>query len=191
MTDISRGRLLRSTLLGLSLVACEPMTPSSNPFAPAPSRTSVEGPAAAPAEADPRFAEFAEPESISFEELQSMAPQPVAEAEPTAEEAVPVPGSQPAEQAAVDVPAAAPSPTPSTTGMGWAIRLVATVPGAQPPRAILGMPDGREIVVTPATLIPEAGLAVIAIGPGSVQLARFTAQGDHAAVEPLYLTPQY
>jgi hypothetical protein len=137
----------------------------------------------APAPADPRFADFEEPQSISFEELQAMAPEPL----PPVEEAPtpPPPASTPA-----------PSPAPARAeaplqGLSWAVRLVATVPDAQPPRAILGMPDGRELVVGPATLLPEVGLAVLAIGADSVQLARFTANGDHATVESIQLTPQF
>ena len=37
---------------------------------------------------------------------------------------------------------------------GWPVRLVQTLPDTQPPRAILGLPDGRELVVSPGTLIP-------------------------------------
>lgn len=66
-----------------------------------------------------------------------------------------------------------------------------TVPSAQPPRAILGLPDGREVVVTPGSMVPEAGLVVLSIGPQSVQLARVQATGDHATVAAFNLTPQY
>lgn len=87
-------------------------------------------------------------------------------------------------------PAAEPAPS---TGMIWSpgtpldggfgVRLVATVRDAQPPRAILGLPDGREAVVTPGTLLPDAGIAVIAIGRDAVQIATITPQGDHARIE--------
>ncbi len=191
MTSIPLRVLLGSLLLG-SMLACEPMTPSSNPFAPATVRPSVVvGAEEAAAPADPRFADFEEPQSISFEELQAMAPEalPPVEPEPPTDPEPSSPDAQAAHTSGTATPSAAAAP--SVKGLSWAVRLVATVPNAQPPRAILGLPDGREIVVEPATMIPEVGLAVIAIGAGTVQLARFTANGDHATVESVQLTPQF
>ena len=73
----------------------------------------------------------------------------------------------------------------------WPVRLVKTLPETNPPRAILGLPSGEELVVSPGTMLPEHGLVVIAIGPNSAQLAQITAQGDHAAVSPLTLQAMY
>jgi hypothetical protein len=84
-------------------------------------------------------------------------------------------------------PLAAISPAPSP----WPVRLVMTLPQAQPPRAILGLPGGKEIVVTPGSMVPEEGLVVMSVGRDRVQLARIQPQGDHAAVAELTLTTQY
>jgi len=74
---------------------------------------------------------------------------------------------------------------------GWPVRLVKTIPDAQPPRAVLGLPSGKEIVVTPGTMIPEQGLVVVAIGPNRVQLGQVTSQGDHANITSITLDAMY
>ncbi|MCK6522547.1 hypothetical protein L6R49_14040, partial [Myxococcota bacterium] len=91
--------------------------------------------------------------------------------------------------------AAPPPEAPPAVGLptqpAWAVRLLMTLPQAQPPRAALGLPSGEERVVSPGSMLPEVGLIVIAVGADSVQLARVTPAGDHAVVEPLTLTAQY
>ncbi len=74
---------------------------------------------------------------------------------------------------------------------GWGVRLVASIPEAQPPRAVLGLASGEEVVVSPGSMIPEAAVVVIAIGPGTVVLAEITPEGDHAKVEQRTLHAQY
>jgi len=74
---------------------------------------------------------------------------------------------------------------------GWGVRLVASIPEAQPPRAVLGLPSGEEVVVSPGSMIPEAAIVVIAVGPGTVVLAEITPEGDHAKVEQRTLHAQY
>jgi len=71
---------------------------------------------------------------------------------------------------------------------GWPVRLVRTLPDTQPPRAILGLPDGTEIVVRPGSMVPDQGLVVIAVGREQVELARVTAMGDYASVSSLTLS---
>ena len=78
---------------------------------------------------------------------------------------------------------------PAAAG-AWPLRLVATVPGAQPPRAILGMPGGTEVVVTPGTMLPDAGVVVMAIGSDSIELAEVRPAGDHAVVSGRTLQAQ-
>lgn len=85
----------------------------------------------------------------------------------------------------------APAPGWSAAAGGWPLRLVSTTPGAQPPRAILGLPDGQELVVRPGTMVPAAGVVVMSVGAGSVELARILPAGDHALVQSQTLTPQY
>jgi hypothetical protein len=80
--------------------------------------------------------------------------------------------------------------TATATAAPWPIRLVATVPGAQPPRAILGMPDGTEKVVTPGSLLPEAGIVVVAVGKRTVDVAQIRPAGDHAEIRSLTLHAQ-
>jgi hypothetical protein len=62
------------------------------------------------------------------------------------------------------------------------VRVLATLLDIQPPRAILGLPDGAEQVVQPGAMLPEQGLVVLAIGRDAVQLAKVTPQGFYAAV---------
>jgi len=92
---------------------------------------------------------------------------------------------EPASPAVNEVPAGLPK------GPGWGVRLVATLPAAQPPRAVLGLPTGTEVVVSPGSMVPEVGVVVIAVGQGTVDLALVTPEGDHARVEQRTLHAQY
>jgi len=104
-------------------------------------------------------------------------------------EAAPEPAPEPASASVVPMPAA---PASTATGsMGWPVRLVRTHLDEQPPSAILAMPDGRRIVVSPGDMVPERGLVVMAIGRERVQLAAVHSNGDHATVVPMELTSQY
>ncbi len=78
---------------------------------------------------------------------------------------------------------------PASVG-GWPLRLVATVPGAQPPRAILGLPGGEEIVVSPGTMLPDQGVVVMAVGAQTVDLAEVRPAGDHAVIQGRTLQSQ-
>ncbi len=73
----------------------------------------------------------------------------------------------------------------------WGVRLLNTLPQAVPPRAALGLPSGEEIVVAPGSMLPEVGVVVIAVGRDTAQLAKVTANGDHAVVEMATLAAQY
>ena len=103
----------------------------------------------------------------------------------------------PAAAAGVDVealpappaPLAAPEGLPSATR--WPARLLSTLPGAQPPRAVLGLPGGEEVVVAPGSMLAEAGLVVMTIGEGRVELAEVEPAGDHAIIRSVVLTAQY
>lgn len=77
------------------------------------------------------------------------------------------------------------------TQPSWGVRLLNTLPQAVPPRAALGLPSGEEIVVAPGSMLPEVGVVVIAVGPDTAQLAKVTANGDHAVVEMATLAAQY
>ena len=70
----------------------------------------------------------------------------------------------------------------------WGLRLVSTVSDADPPRAILGFPDGHEEVVQAGALLPAEGVAVLAIGKDMIQIAEIIPAGDHARVESRVIT---
>jgi hypothetical protein len=95
---------------------------------------------------------------------------------------------------AAPVPAPAPVPVPTMTPVDpntWGVRLLSTVADAQPPRAVLGLADGKEIVVTPGQLIPEARVIVLAVGRDRAQIAEVTPEGDHATVRASMLEALY
>jgi hypothetical protein len=73
--------------------------------------------------------------------------------------------------------------------VGWGVRLVALVPGTQPPRAVLGLTSGKEVVVEPGSFVEEARLVVLAIGNEGVQVAYVEPQGDRASVRTENLVP--
>ncbi|MBX2796957.1 MAG: hypothetical protein KTR31_04785 [Myxococcales bacterium] len=87
-------------------------------------------------------------------------------------------------------PALAPStmvpvwdPTKPLSDASFGIRVVATLLELQPPRAVLGLSDGTEHVVTPGAMLESEGLLVLAIGRDAVQIAKITPQGFHASVQ--------
>jgi hypothetical protein len=88
-------------------------------------------------------------------------------------------------------PSTAPTKTTGEQDDGWPLRLVSTVHQAQPPRAILGLPDGRELVVIPGEMLAEERLVILAIGDGIIQVAKIGANGDHAEIDSRTLTAQY
>lgn len=92
--------------------------------------------------------------------------------------------------AASAAPSAPGSSTPAVSG-AWPLRLVRALPDTIPPRAILGLPDGREVVVSPGTMLPEVGVVVMAVGRERLQVAKIAAVGDHAAVQEITLSSQY
>lgn len=193
--------LLFASMLG----ACEQVAPEGDPLQPV--AVSVPSPQLDPSEdatAEP-VEDEAEDEvfSISSEELLAIA----SGDELSAKEQDPVPVEVPKEEApAVQQPVATPAPVQQKAvesvappnsgwndviGKAWPVRLVTTVPNATPPRAILGLPDGREVVVNPGSMVPDMGLVVVAIAPNSAELARIAPAGDHATIETMTLRAQY
>jgi hypothetical protein len=92
-------------------------------------------------------------------------------------------------------PAPAAGTSPAAGGAGtlgaWPIRLVRTLPETNPPRAILGLPSGEELVVWPGKMLPDQGLVVMSVGRERIQVAKIAANGDHAAVSEMTLTALY
>ena len=79
----------------------------------------------------------------------------------------------------------------SAVDKAFGVWLVSTVMEAQPPRAILAVADGGEQVVRAGTMLPDAGVVVLAIGRDAVQVARVTAEGDRATVQTEFLRAMY
>jgi hypothetical protein len=105
---------------------------------------------------------------------------------PPSPEALPLPGAAPA------APPPAPAWTPDTPLAGtWGVRLVSIVADAQPPRAILGLPSGEEVVVEPGSFVVSEKIVVTAIGRQALQLVRVVPTGDHVRVESETLQPLY
>lgn len=179
---------------GAALPACEPMESRGDIFAPAPRPAAAAAPGAAPdAPVDPAFAFPSEPPLVlSSEELakgdlaSGMAtaagvdPDKLAAADPVA-----APVTAPPEAPVAPAPVGLPSP------VQWPVRLVSTIPQAQPPRAILGLPSGEERVVSPGSILADQGLVVMAVSGDKVTLARIEPMGDHARIDTVELTAQY
>lgn len=137
-----------------------------------------------PTEIEPEEAEIAEPVPAVEEKGSADAPSSTADeqvAESKKEEPLPAPSESRVIGRGTD----------RLGSPSWGVRLVASIPEAQPPRAVLGLPSGEEVVVSPGSMIPEAAVVVIAVGPGTVVLAEITPEGDHAKVEQRTLHAQY
>ncbi len=72
------------------------------------------------------------------------------------------------------------NPLPDTS---FGVRVLATLLDMQPPRAVLGLPDGSERVVQPGTFLDAERIVVLAIGRDAVQIAKVVPQGFYAKVE--------
>ena len=187
-------------LFATVLIGCEQVVPKGDPLQPVSVGVSVSEESGTEAvEVEPEEEVF----SISSEELAAIASGET-EDEPAVDkpEASSPQGQAPVVDTVPSEPAAEPATTPSASvpsgsgwseviGKAWPVRLVTTVPNATPPRAILGLPDGREVVVNPGSMVPDMGLVVVAIAPNSAELARIAPAGDHATIETMTLRAQY
>jgi hypothetical protein len=176
--------------LSASFAGCEPMESRGDIFAPAP----VAAPAAAPE--DPAFAFPTEPPLVLSSEQLAKGDATVGLA--TAAGVDPGTLPEPADPTpATAAPEAAPAPAPAPPPVGvpaatqWPVRLVSTLPQAQPPRAILGLPSGEERVVSPGSILAEQGLVVMSVTADHVQLAQVRGAGDHATIDTLEIAAQY
>lgn len=152
----------------LAAFACESMEPSNAVFTPVKEEAP---PPAATVATDSVFVE--EPSlELSSEQMQG--------------------GGEASVAPATDVAVAeAPPPVGVPSPSQFPIRVVSTLPQAQPPRAILGLPSGAEVVVAPGSMLAEEGLVVMSVTAGKVQLARVEGAGDHARIEAIEVSAQY
>ena len=60
-----------------------------------------------------------------------------------------------------------------------------------PPRAVLRLPSGEEMVAKAGMLIPKYNVVVLAVGTNSATLVKISGAGDTSNMEPLNLTPLY
>lgn len=161
----------------VALMACESMEPSGRVFAPA---KAPPPPATAPADPELAFPSTP-PLKLSSEQLAKGSLDPATATGVKVEE----------EPAPPEAPVLAPAPVGVPSATQWPVRLVSTIPQAQPPRAILGLPSGEERVVSPGAILAELGLVVVSVSADKVGLARITPAGDHAVIESLELSAQY
>lgn len=181
---------------GAALPACEPMESRGDIFSPAPAPRSADP--SAPVEADPAFDFPSEPPLVLSSE--QLAEGDLASAMATAAGVdTSTLGELPAAQRTTGLPpvevpvqaVAAPASVGLPAVVQWPVRLVSTLPQAQPPRAILGLPSGEERVVSPGSMLAEQGLVVMAVSGDKVTLARIAPAGDHARIDTIELSAQY
>ncbi len=178
---------MRAAMLLLLLLGCE--TSESAGWGQLFEPIAVSSTAAEPA-ADPFFADEDEAWTLSSDELHAGSEHSgasgtsgvVAASSPAPATPAVTPATVAAPPALSPVPRQSVATTATDEGTGWPVRLVQTLPDTQPPRAILGLPDGRELVVSPGTLIPDQGLVVMAISDDTLQLVKIRPRGDHAVV---------
>lgn len=180
--------------LGVAAGACEPMESRGDPFAPAPKPAPPA--AATPAAPDPAFDFPSEPPLVLTSEQLAGGDLAGAMAEAAGVDPAEVAPEEPAAAPAPAAPEAAPAPPPPPpvgvpAATQWPVRLVSTIPQAQPPRAILGLSSGEERVVSPGSILAAEGLVVMAVTADRVQLAKIVPAGDHATITSIELSAQY
>ncbi len=193
------GGDVRATVLCLLFAGCQAIEPVSSPTgvfgarpvdATATPAPTPEAPAPTPAGGFDFDADAPDPDAEPEESDTTRADVLAGLGLPTSEaDAVPLavePVAAPAPVAAVAEPAGW-TPAMGMSG-SFGERLVATLPNAQPPRAILGLADGSEVVVEPGDLLPAARLVVLAIGRDAAHVAEIVPEGDRARVVPTILT---
>lgn len=189
-------------LFMLPLTACAPVRPSDSvlpPLSPPAALDAAgEPPSAAPPTAEPEAGprvQGAAGDVFSDAEVVSPTPaRPQEAAEPEeAAPAVPVPplGARPVAGEASPGPLAPQWSPEAVAPPSWGVRLVAVVPGTQPPRAVLAFGDGEEVVVSPGSMLEEAGLVVLAVGQRAVHVARLEPDGDRVRIDTEVLYPLY
>ena len=170
-------------LLLAVFAACQSMPTSGEILSPVHVESATPDASAPAAEAgDSRFDLDPEPFVITSDEMAKNA---------TGTQTPAGPDASGSEAAAAGAPALAPPPIGLPPLAQFPVRLVSTLPTAQPPRAILGLPSGQEVVVAPGSVLAPEGLVVMSIGDGRVQLAKIQQAGDHAQIDSIEISAQY
>ncbi len=185
--------------VALLLIGCESMKPAESTLPPTQGRQAsttedVQTPEATPEEAPEPFAVDTDvpeaPEDPLIDEQPdgtwTVRPHEVRHDEDEGTWTIHHPPEEVAEEPPADIPVVTPMPS---VNLHSTPRLIAVIPNTQPPRAILGLTTGEEIVVEPGTMIPHAGVVVLAIGEGGVQIAEVIPEGDHVSLESHNLVP--
>ncbi|MCB9689930.1 MAG: hypothetical protein H6738_25100 [Alphaproteobacteria bacterium] len=176
----------------LTLLACEPIPSSGRMLEPVRVTGPARAPAAAPAPASGPQGDFdfesedregasgeGEQDPIALQaRLLGLSPDQVARPAPA-----PEPAPAPTAPALPAVAAPIWDPSRPLPDVQFGVRVLGVLLDLQPPRAIIGLPDGREQVVTPGAMLPAEGLVVLAIGRDAVQVARVTPSGFYARVD--------
>jgi hypothetical protein len=170
---------MRGILALLLLAACEPAAPSwelTRPaVAPAPLAVPAPPAAAAPAPAPVPAAAS----GFDFEHEDRPAEDAVEKPSPGEEDpnvlqarllGVPL-------AARPTAPAAGAIPDVPPTVPGFGIRLISVVTDVQPPMAVIGLPNGDNVVVKPGQMLPDLHLVVLAIGRTAIQVAEVVPEG--------------
>ena len=187
---------MTALVIFLSL-ACDPMPNTGEPFARADiasvaDLTENEAAKAAVVEAEEtkgpvRFSEWAGEDddsevpdqtptdsTDSTDEMPTTVPQTVVPSVPT------VAKSNPSSATVANTQASQPST--SLIDSGWPLVVVKTLTDLNPPRAILGLPSGEELVVKPGQVLEAHKLVVMSIGVQRVDIVHISQQGDRAAL---------
>ncbi len=192
-------------MLVIALLACSPVpgdwstmfTPVEVDCAPG-AQGGSQQPEAAVADADPAFEAMRQRQACMDDPFSAACLGEDKEEAPVELVQAPVESVQApveAPQAPVELVQAPTGPLPPPVGLAsqpaWGVRLLSTLPHAQPPRAALGLPDGTEVIVSPGSMLPEAGIIVVSVGNNNAQLAKVTPEGDHAEIETVTLQAAY
>lgn len=205
MHDVMARRWPWVALTALLLGACESIPPSGEPpwrvvavaeeaeapepVAPTPAAVTPPEPEAPdvpgeePSEVAPVAPEASAPEAAEADTLALQAMLLGKPAPATPPPAFPPPSESAPASAAPEARAEVwdpESPLPEAT---FGVRVLSTLSNLQPPRAVLGLPDGSETVVQAGTILPDQQVIVMAIGRDVVQLARVVPQGYYARIE--------
>ncbi len=193
---LSATRIAQWGLILVGLSACQDMQNPGDPFSPVPVSASGETTRAAPVplggpQGDFDFEGEDRPQSElpgidgDATDAELLALQARANGLDPSDLTAPAPGPAMVAPVAPLAPVVVPEwdPTQPLPSGSWGVRLLATLHDVQPPRAVLGLPGGEEIVVQPGSFIEAHRLVVIAVGRDVIQLSKVTPQGFYAKVE--------